>query len=131
MTTTSRRATRKGASINSGTLSPNPWDLALSRQNGCSKLKTLERRIGLRRDATRAPIQGPEWQRDGVDADSVLNTKSDPTDISKSKTKNGLDNGVHIIRSKIHHVEECFLVGYLENSHSVGTLRSDVGYRCW
>ncbi len=53
---------RKGALLNSGTLSPNPWDLSLSRQNGCSTLKALERRIGLRRDATRAPIQGPEWQ---------------------------------------------------------------------
>ena len=26
-------ATRKGALLNSGTLSPNPWDLTLSRQN--------------------------------------------------------------------------------------------------
>src|ERR1035437_5978862 len=40
----------------SGTPSPNPWDLSLSRQNVCSTLKELERRIGLRRDATRAPI---------------------------------------------------------------------------
>src|SRR5674476_1616984 len=46
----------------SGTPSPNPWDLSLSRQNVCFTLKALERRIGLRRDATRAPIQGPEWQ---------------------------------------------------------------------
>ncbi len=57
-----RQAIRKQALINSGTLSPNPWDLTLSRQNGCSKLKALERRTELRRDATRAPIQGPEWQ---------------------------------------------------------------------
>src|ERR1035437_343937 len=49
----------------SGTPSPNPWDLSLSRQNVCSTLKELERRIGLRRDATRAPIQGPEWQGAG------------------------------------------------------------------
>jgi hypothetical protein len=48
--------------LNSGTPSPNPWDLTLSRLNVCSTLKALERRIGLRRDATRAPIQGPEWQ---------------------------------------------------------------------
>src|ERR1035437_4222762 len=34
----------------SGTPSPNPWDLSLSRQNVCSTLKELERRIGLRRD---------------------------------------------------------------------------------
>src|ERR1035437_654571 len=49
----------------SGTPSPNPWDLSLSRQNVCSTLKELERRIGLRRDATRAPIQGPEWRGAG------------------------------------------------------------------
>jgi hypothetical protein len=46
----------------SGTPSPNPWDLSLSRQNVCFTLKALERRIRLRRDATPAPIQGPEWQ---------------------------------------------------------------------
>ena len=56
---------RKGALLNSGTPSPNPWDLSLSRQNVCSTMKALERRIGLRRDATRAPIQGPEWQGAG------------------------------------------------------------------
>jgi hypothetical protein len=48
--------------LTSGTPSPNPWDLSLSRQNICLTLETLERRIELRRDATRAPIQGPEWQ---------------------------------------------------------------------
>ena len=36
----------------SGTPSPNPWDLTLSCQNVCSRLERLERRIGLRRDAT-------------------------------------------------------------------------------
>ena len=46
-----------------GTLSPNPWDLSLSRQNGCCGLELLERRTGLSSDATRAPIQGPDWQR--------------------------------------------------------------------
>ena len=56
---------RKGALLDSGTPSPNPWDLSLSRQNVCSTMKALERRIGLRRDATRAPIQGPEWQGAG------------------------------------------------------------------
>lgn len=56
---------RKEALLDSGTPSPNPWDLSLSRQNVCSTLKALERRIGLRRDATRAPIQGPEWQGAG------------------------------------------------------------------
>jgi hypothetical protein len=61
----SGQTTRKGALLDSGTPSPNPWDLSLSRQNGCSTMEALERRIGLRRDATRAPIQGPEWQGAG------------------------------------------------------------------
>ncbi len=55
------RPTRNGALPDSGTPSPNPWDLPLSRQNDWITLETLERRIGLRRDATRAPIPGPEW----------------------------------------------------------------------
>src|SRR5664279_3172143 len=59
------RTLRKGALLDSGTPSPNPWDLSLSRQNVCSTRKALERRIGLRRDATRAQIQGPEWQGAG------------------------------------------------------------------
>jgi hypothetical protein len=33
------KATRKGALLNSGTLSPNPWDLTLSGQNVWPKLK--------------------------------------------------------------------------------------------
>src|SRR5450755_2114355 len=56
---------RKGALLDSGTPSPNPWDLTLWGQNSCSTLEVLERRIGLRRDATRAPIQAPEWHGAG------------------------------------------------------------------
>ena len=41
---------RKGTLLNSGTPSPNLWDLPLSRQNECSTLEALERRIGVRRD---------------------------------------------------------------------------------
>ena len=73
------RTLRKGALLDSGTPSPNPWDLSLSRQNVCSTLKTLERRIGLRRDATRAPIQGPEWQGAGLQSTpQELNHKIPP-----------------------------------------------------
>jgi hypothetical protein len=35
----SGKATRKGALLNSGTLSPNPWDLTLSGQNVWPKLE--------------------------------------------------------------------------------------------
>jgi hypothetical protein len=85
--------TRKGALLNSGTPSPNPWDLTLSRQNVCSTLKALERRIGLRRDATRAPIQGPEWQG-AASPPPETQTQTSP-DLSLLRAKNGLDNGVH------------------------------------
>jgi hypothetical protein len=57
-----RRKGKGGALLDSGTLSPDPWDLSHSRQNGCITLKAIARRTGLRRDATRAPMQGPEWQ---------------------------------------------------------------------
>ena len=84
---------RKTALLNSGTPSPNPWDLSLSRQNDCSTLKALERRPGLRRDATRAPIQGPEWQ--GTASPPSQTQTQAPPDLSLLQAKNGLDNGVH------------------------------------
>jgi hypothetical protein len=52
------RSIRNLSLMNSGTLSPNPWDLTPWGPNDCSTLKALERRIGLRRDATRAPFKG-------------------------------------------------------------------------
>jgi hypothetical protein len=55
-----RGAIRNGALLESGTLSPNPWDFTLSGQNPGLTLKEPERRIGLRRDATRAPFPAPE-----------------------------------------------------------------------
>jgi len=57
---------KEGSVARLGDSVPNPWDLSLSRQNVCSTMKALERRIGLRRDATRAPIQGPEWPGGGL-----------------------------------------------------------------
>jgi len=77
------RAKGNNSLLNSGTLSPNPWDLSLWRQNGCLTLEALERKTGLRRDATRAPIQGPEWQGTASLPTPSQNTKSDPPDISK------------------------------------------------
>jgi hypothetical protein len=55
---------RKKSIIELGALPPNPRNLALSGQNGCfgsTTIKALERRVGLRRNATRAPTQAPEW----------------------------------------------------------------------
>ena len=48
-----------------GALPPSPRNLTLSGQNSCfgsTTMEALERRIGLRRNATRAPTQAPEWQ---------------------------------------------------------------------
>src|SRR5512147_600116 len=57
--------------------------------------RALERRIGLRRDATRAPIRGPEWQgRLRCRSRPKLNPKPRRKQ-SLLKARNGLDNGVH------------------------------------
>ena len=56
---------RKKSIIELGALPPNPRNLPLSGQNGCFRsttIKALERRVGLRRNATRAPTQAPEWR---------------------------------------------------------------------
>ena len=88
-------ATRNGTLSNSGTLSPNPWDLSLSRQDGSSKLEdtrtedrapqgcapSADSRAGM---AAAAPIAGP--------------SQTQPQTSSKQsllKAQNGLDEGVH------------------------------------
>ena len=56
---------RKKSIVKLGALPPNPRNLPLSGQNGrfgSTKMESLERRIGLRRNATRAPTQAPEWR---------------------------------------------------------------------
>ena len=48
-----------------GALPPSPRNLPLLGQNGgfgSTTIEALERRIGLRRNATRAPTQAPEWR---------------------------------------------------------------------
>ena len=56
---------RKKSIVELGALPPNPRNLALFGQNGCwasTTIEALERRVGLRRNATRAPTQAPEWR---------------------------------------------------------------------
>jgi len=56
---------RNESFIELGARPPNPRNLPLSGQNGCfgsTTIEALERRIGLRRNATRAPTQAPEWR---------------------------------------------------------------------
>src|SRR5450631_3339415 len=60
--------------------------------------RALERRIGLRRDATRAPIRGPEWQR-AAPMPGPSQTQLRPRrKQSLLKARNGLDKGVHFTR---------------------------------
>jgi len=87
---------REIASSDSGTLSPNPWDLTLSRQNvWCTVEGTrTEDRDRAGRDprgASRAEIA-----RDGFEAGAVPKLHSRPRRIlALLRAKNGLDNGVH------------------------------------
>jgi len=94
------RGKRRGTLPDSGTLSPNPWDLTLSRQNVLN-WTALERRIGLRRDATRAPIQGPEWQGAAPILESSQTQPQTSSEISLLRAKNGLDNGDHFIALRL------------------------------
>src|SRR6202030_2788599 len=54
-------------------------------------INALERRIGQRRGATRAPTQAPEWRG----AAPAAPRKSAPPVHNLLPPKNGLDNGVH------------------------------------
>src|SRR6516164_5364902 len=57
--------------------------------------RALERRIGLRRDATRAPIRGPEWAGAAPMPGSSQTQLRPRRKQSLLKARNGLDNGVH------------------------------------
>ena len=86
---------RKKSLVQLGALPPNPRNLPLSGQNGrfgSTKIEALERRIGLRRNATRAPTQAPEW-RGRLRPPQI--SKSDPPILSLLRLKNGLDKGGH------------------------------------
>ena len=72
--------TRKRTLLNSGTLSPNPWDLSLWGQNVCSTLKALERRIGLRKDATPSAESRAEMARGSPKSRLPQNANLDPVE---------------------------------------------------
>ena len=83
---------RKEALLKLGALPPNPRGLTLWGQNDWITMNALERRIGQRRGATRAPTQAPEWRG----AAPAAPEKSDPLVRNLLRPKNGLDNGVHL-----------------------------------
>lgn len=84
---------RKESSVELAALPPNPRNLPLSGQNGCfgsTTIEALERRIGLRRNATRAPTQAREWRGRLRPPPDI---KSDPPIHNLLRPKNGLDKG--------------------------------------
>jgi len=85
---------RKEALLELGALPPNPRGLTLWGQNDWITMNALERRLGQRRGATRAPTQAPEWQG----RFRPPQRKSDPLVRNLLRPKNGLDNGVHLSR---------------------------------
>jgi hypothetical protein len=86
---------RKWISLNSGTPSPNPWDLTLSGQN-----------VWLYNEDTRTEDKAPQGCDLSADSSAGMeatasnlrpsHTKTfNPPTISLLMTKNGLDEGVH------------------------------------
>jgi hypothetical protein len=94
-----RQSTRKRALSNSGTPSPNPWDLSLSGQNGWPYTGDTRTEDKAPQGCDLSAASGAEMTRGGFDTDAVPNLKSDPSNISLLPTKNGLDKGVHFSHS--------------------------------
>jgi hypothetical protein len=86
---------RNGSLLNSGTPSPNPWDLTPSGQNdwfytgGTRTEHKAPQGCALSADSSAGMAES------GFDADAALNSNSDPSSINLLRAKNGLDNGVH------------------------------------
>ena len=89
----SGQTARKGGVAALGDSVPEPLGFIALAPECCSTLKPLERRTGLRRDATRAPIPAPEWQ--GAASPPPPTQTQNPPNLSLLRAKNGLDNGVH------------------------------------
>jgi hypothetical protein len=83
---------RKEALLKIGGSAPKPPRFNAWGQNDWITMNALERRIGQRRGATRAPTQAPEWHG----AAPAAPEKSDPPVRNLLRPKNGLDNGVHL-----------------------------------
>ena len=91
----SEMAIRKGASLNSGTLSPNPWDLTLSGQNVWSKLEDTRTEDKAPQGCDLSAASSAGMAAGGVDPDAAPNQHPDPSNINLLRAQNGLDNGVH------------------------------------
>ena len=94
-------ATRKGALLNSGTLSPNPWDLTLWGRNVWSTMggTRTEDRAPQGCDLSAASSAGMAGAA-SMPGPSQTQTLT-PTDLSLLRAKNGLDKGVHFTGRRV------------------------------
>ena len=82
-------------------------------------MNALERRIGQRRGATRAPTQAPEWRGRLRAAPE----KSDPPIHNLLGPKNGLDNGVHFSERRQIFAFGCFF--FIQATKALGAVIVD------
>jgi hypothetical protein len=89
------RSKRTTALLNSGTLSPNPWDLSLSGQNGWPYTEGTRTEDKAPQGCDLSAASSAGMAGGGVDPDAPPNQHQDPSNFNLLRAQNGLDNGVH------------------------------------
>jgi hypothetical protein len=88
-------AMRKKAWLNSGTLSPNPWDLTLLGRNVWSYNQGVRTEDRAPQGCAPSAASNAGMTQDGFDFEAVQKTNLDPLNINLFKADFGLDEGVH------------------------------------
>ena len=120
------RSKRKTALLNSGTLSPNPWDLSLSGQNGWPYTEGTRTEDKAPQGCDLSAASSAGMAVGGVDPDAAPNQHPDPSNINLLRAQNGLDNGVHrTYRSPLLLALYGVLLRHKHPLHPTGTIRPD------
>ena len=122
MTTMARPGKRIGALLNSGTLSPNPWDLSLSRQNGWLYTGDTRTEDKAPQGCDLSAASSAGMAMGGFDAEAAPNSNSDPSNISLLRAKNGLDKGVHFKCSTPRSCPKCASANFFKHAKYSKTL---------
>jgi hypothetical protein len=86
---------RKRALPNSGTLSPNPWDLSLSGQNGWPYTEGTRTEDKAPQGCDLSAASSAGMAAGGFDKDAALSLNQDSPGFSLLPAHFGLDKGVH------------------------------------
>jgi hypothetical protein len=89
------QATRNGALPNSGTLSPNPWDLSLSGRNGWPYTEGTRTEDKAPQGCDLSAASSAGMVAGGFDKDAALSLNQDSPGINLLPAHFGLDRGVH------------------------------------